>query len=128
MTLVETIAKRKRKALAWALETGAARPILDSYWRARHAGDAELTAFNAACEVAKARGRPTGELEPTVGALLDWARLGRLLLQRRVHDDGVIGRRLLQLKRFLCSALEPALDVGRRHQEDRKRCFVATLL
>jgi hypothetical protein len=57
-----------------ALSQGAARPILDAYRRARHARDGELTAFNAACEVAKAMGRPTDELRVTVRTLLEWAR------------------------------------------------------
>jgi hypothetical protein len=34
--------------------------------RARHSGDGELTAFNAACEAAKALGRPNGEVQTTV--------------------------------------------------------------
>ena len=70
----EEVAERKRKALAWSLRTGAARPILDAYRQARQAGDAELTAFNAACDVAKAMGRPTGEVQVTVRTLLEWAR------------------------------------------------------
>ena len=69
----EEVADRKRQALAWALRTGAARPIVEAYRQARHAGDAELTAFNAACEVAKAMGRPTDELQVTVRTLLESA-------------------------------------------------------
>jgi hypothetical protein len=42
--------------------------------RARHSGDGELTAFNAACEAAKALGRPNSEVQTTVTVLLDWAR------------------------------------------------------
>ena len=41
---------------------------------ARHRGDEDLTAFNAACVVALARGRPNGEVQRTVTVLLDWAR------------------------------------------------------
>jgi hypothetical protein len=70
----EKVADRKRAALAWSLRTGAARPVVDAYWQARHADDGELTAFNAACEVAKAMGRPTGEVQVTVRTLLDWDR------------------------------------------------------
>jgi hypothetical protein len=73
----EEVADRKRQALAWGLRTGAARPIVDAYRQARHAGDAELTAFNAACEVAKAMGRSTDELQVTVRTLLEWARARR---------------------------------------------------
>ena len=73
----EEVAERKRQALAWGLRTGAAGPILDAYRQARHAGDSELTAFNAACEVAKAMGRPTGEVQVTVRTLLEWARAKR---------------------------------------------------
>ena len=73
----EEVADRKRQALAWALRTGAARPIVDAYQQARHAGDAELTAFNAACDVAKTMGRPTEDLQVTVRTLLEWARARR---------------------------------------------------
>lgn len=70
----EEVAERKRQALAWGFDTGAVRPIVQAYRQARHDGDSDLTSFNAACDVAKALGRPTGELQDTVRILLDWAR------------------------------------------------------
>ena len=70
----EEIAETKRQALAWGLATGGAREIAQAYRRARHAGEAELTSFNAACTVAMALGRPTGEVERTVRHLLEWAK------------------------------------------------------
>jgi hypothetical protein len=70
----EEVAERKRQALAWGMETGAVRDIVQAYRRARHAGDGELAAFNAACEVAQALGRPNGEVQTTAQVLLDWAR------------------------------------------------------
>jgi len=69
----EEIAERKREALAWSLETGAVREIVQAFRRARHHGDSELTSFNAAAEVAKTLGRPTGDAMDTTRALLDWA-------------------------------------------------------
>ena len=70
----EEVAERKRQALAWGLRTGAACPILDAVsagttgWRFR------VDSLHAACEVAKAMGRPTDELQVTVRTLLEWAR------------------------------------------------------
>ncbi len=64
----------KRGALAWGLRTGAVRPIVQVYQLSRYAGDSDLTAFNAACDVAKAYGRPTDQLQATVRTLLEWAR------------------------------------------------------
>jgi len=69
----EEIARRKRQALAWGMETGAIRGIVQAYRRARHRGDSELTSFNAAVEVAKTLGRPNGEVQETTRVLLDWA-------------------------------------------------------
>lgn len=66
-------AERDRQALAWGLETGAAREILESYRRARHRGDSELTSFNAATATACALGRRRDECENTVRVLLAWA-------------------------------------------------------
>jgi hypothetical protein len=70
----EEVAERKRQALAWGLETGAVRDIVQAYRRARHAGDGELTAFNAAWAVALALGCPNEEVQHTAKVLLDWAR------------------------------------------------------
>ena len=67
-------ADRKRQALAWGLATGAAREIVQAYRRARRAGEEDLTAFNAACAVALALGRPNDEVQHTVEVLLAWAR------------------------------------------------------
>jgi hypothetical protein len=66
----EEIAERRRLALAWGLKTGAVRDIVQAYRRAKHSGDSDLTAFNAA---AAALGRPGGEVQDTTRALLDWA-------------------------------------------------------
>jgi hypothetical protein len=70
----EEVADRKRQALAWGLTTGAVREIVQAYRRARHAGDQDLTAFNAACDVGLALGRSNGEVRHTVEVLLEWAR------------------------------------------------------
>jgi hypothetical protein len=70
----EEAAERKRQALAWGLATGAVREVVQAYRRARHAGDQDLTAFNAACTVGLALGRPNGEVQHTVEVLLEWAR------------------------------------------------------
>ena len=70
----EEKAERDREALAWGLETGAAREILQSYRHARHQGDSELTSFNAAAAAAVRLGRPRGECEDTVRVLIAWAR------------------------------------------------------
>ena len=70
----EETAERKRQALAWGLATGAVRDIVQAYRRARHAGDQALTAFNAACTVGLALGRPNDEVQQTVAVLLEWAR------------------------------------------------------
>ncbi|HTG18462.1 MAG TPA: hypothetical protein VK681_00375 [Reyranella sp.] len=69
----EEIAERKREALTWGLETAAIREIVQAYRRARNSGDGELTAFNAASDVAKALGRPLGEVEVAARVLIDWA-------------------------------------------------------
>jgi hypothetical protein len=66
-------AERDGDALAWGLETGAVREIVQSYRRARHRGDSELTSFNAAAATARALGRPGGECENTVRVLIAWA-------------------------------------------------------
>ena len=70
----EEVEEEKRQALAWGLETGAVREVVQAYRRARHAGDGDLTAFNAAFAVAVALGRPNGEAQHTVRVLLEWAR------------------------------------------------------
>ena len=70
----EEIAERKRQALEWGLATGAVREVVQTYRRARHAGDQDLTAFNAACAVGLALGRQNDEVQHTVKVLLEWAR------------------------------------------------------
>ncbi|GEP60630.1 hypothetical protein [Reyranella soli] len=70
----EEIAEAKRRALEWGVRTGAVRDVVQAYRQARYSGDAELTSFNAACNVAAALGRSGGEVENTVRTLLDWAR------------------------------------------------------
>src|SRR5205814_5370169 len=47
----EEVAEDKRQALDWGMATGAVREIVQAYRRARHGGEGELTAFNAACAV-----------------------------------------------------------------------------
>lgn len=69
----EEKAERDRQALAWGLESGAAREVLQSYRRARHRGDSKLTSFNAAAATAIALGRPRDECENTVRVLIAWA-------------------------------------------------------
>jgi hypothetical protein len=69
----EEIAERKREALKWGLKTGAMRDVVRTYRRARHRGDGELTALNETANVAKALGRPNGEVQDTVRVLIDWA-------------------------------------------------------
>jgi len=71
---IEELAEIEREALAWGLNTGAASPIVRAFADARARGDEELTAFNAACDVAKVLGRPTGLVQGTVRVLLGWAR------------------------------------------------------
>ena len=70
----EEAAERKREALAWGLATGAVREVVQAYRRVRHAGGEDLTAFNAACTVGLALGRPNDEVQHTVEVLLEWAR------------------------------------------------------
>ena len=67
----EEKAAQTQEALAWGLETGAARPILQAYRRARHNGDSDLTARNVAAEVALSLGRPTDKANLTVSVLID---------------------------------------------------------
>jgi hypothetical protein len=69
----EEIAESKAQSLAWGLETGAVREIVQAYRRARHRGDGELTALNQAAEVAKALGRPGDRIDETARVLIDWA-------------------------------------------------------
>src|SRR5215471_10764351 len=57
----EEQAERRREALAWGLETGAARAIVQAYRQARQRGESELTAFNAAADAALALGRDWAE-------------------------------------------------------------------
>ena len=70
-------AEIQREALAWGLDTGSVGPIVRAFVERRTRGDEELTAFNAACEVAKALGRPGSLMEGTVRVLLAWARENR---------------------------------------------------
>jgi hypothetical protein len=69
----QEIARRTDEALAWGLETGAVREIVQAYRRARHRSDSELTAFNDAAAVAKALGRPVDRIDETARVLIDWA-------------------------------------------------------
>lgn len=69
----EEQAERKREDLAWGLETGAVRDVVQAYRRARHAGDSELTAMNAAAAAAHALGRPGERIESTAKVLVEWA-------------------------------------------------------
>ena len=62
-----------RVALAWGLETGAVREIVQAYRRARHAGNSELTAFNEAAARAMALGRPNEKAQRTTKVLIAWA-------------------------------------------------------
>jgi hypothetical protein len=71
---LEEVAEEKRQALAWGMATGAAREIVQAYRRARHAGEGELTSFNAAGAVSMVLGRPNGEVQDTVKVLLEWAK------------------------------------------------------
>lgn len=70
----EEAAEARRAALGWAFSTGAVARIMQAFVRRRAAGDEELTSFNAACDVARLLGRPTGEVQRTVRVLLEWAR------------------------------------------------------
>lgn len=69
----DEIAESRREALAWGLETGAVRDVVQAYRRARHRGDSELTAFNQAADMAKALGRPTDKVQETAQVLIGWA-------------------------------------------------------
>jgi len=61
----DTRAEQQREALAWGLNTGAARAIVQAYRQARQRGESELTAFNVAAEVALALGRPLDRVNDT---------------------------------------------------------------
>ena len=69
----EERAEQQREALAWGLESGAARVIVQAYREARQRGESELTAFNAAADVALALGRPLDRVNDTARVLIDWA-------------------------------------------------------
>jgi hypothetical protein len=69
----EERAEQQREALAWGLETGAARAIVQAYRQARQRGESELTAFNAAADVALAYGRALDRVNDTTRVLIDWA-------------------------------------------------------
>jgi hypothetical protein len=69
----EERAEQQRDALAWGLNTGAARVIVQAYRQARQRGESELTAFNAAADAALALGRPLDRINDTARALLNWA-------------------------------------------------------
>jgi hypothetical protein len=68
----EEKAARKREALAWGLETGAVHAVVQAYRRARDRGESELTALNAAADVALGMGRPLDKVNDTVRVLIDW--------------------------------------------------------
>ena len=61
----EERAELQREALAWGLNTGAARGIVQAYRQARQRGESELTAFNAATDAALALGRPLEQVNDT---------------------------------------------------------------
>jgi hypothetical protein len=66
-------AERQREALAWGLETGTVYDIVQAYRQARDRGESELTAFNAAANVALALGRSLDMVNDTACVLLNWA-------------------------------------------------------
>jgi hypothetical protein len=70
---VEEKAARMQEALAWGLQTGAVRDIVQAYRQARKRGESELTAFNAAADAALALGRPLDKINETARVLIDWA-------------------------------------------------------
>lgn len=70
----EEKAAEAREALAWAMNTGAIREMVQTYRLGRFQGDDHLTAFNAACDVAKTLDRPVEKLELTTRAALEWAK------------------------------------------------------
>jgi len=65
--------ERRHEALVWGLETGAAHAVVQAYQQARDRGESELTGFNAAADVALARGRPLDKVNETARVLIDWA-------------------------------------------------------
>jgi hypothetical protein len=67
------------EALAWGLNTGAARVIVQAYRQARDRGESELTAFNAAADAALAHGRALDQVNDTARVLIDWA-------EKAMHD------------------------------------------
>src|SRR5215468_5207188 len=69
----EERAERQREALAWGLETSAARAIVQAYRQARQRGESELTAFNTAADAALALGRALDQVNDTTRVLIDWA-------------------------------------------------------
>jgi len=69
----EERAERRREALAWGLETGAVHAVVQTYRQARNRGESELTAFNAAADVALALGRPLDKINDTARVLIDSA-------------------------------------------------------
>jgi hypothetical protein len=69
----EERAEQQREALAWGFNTKAAYAIVQAYRQARQRGESELTAFNAAADVALAHGRPLDRINDTARALIDWA-------------------------------------------------------
>jgi hypothetical protein len=69
----EEKAARKREALAWGLETGAVRDVVQAYRQALERGESELTAFNAAADAVLAFGRPLDKINETARVLIDWA-------------------------------------------------------
>jgi hypothetical protein len=69
----EEKAARKLDALAWGLETGAVRTVMQAYRQARDRGESELTAFNAAADAVLALGCPLEKINDTARVLIDWA-------------------------------------------------------
>jgi hypothetical protein len=55
------------------LETGSLQAVVRPYRQARDRGESELTAFNAAADVALALGQPLDKINDTARVLIDWA-------------------------------------------------------
>ena len=63
----------RRDALAWGLETGTVRPIVEAYRRARRSGNIHLTAMNDAAAQAHALGQSNEQCQMTARVLIAWA-------------------------------------------------------
>ena len=63
----------RRDALAWGLDTGAVRPVVEAYRRARRSGNSHLTAMNDAAAEAHALGQSNEQCQETARVLIAWA-------------------------------------------------------